>query len=79
MLCSSGGTLQSAIYVRIESYSIMSFLIYERMLALNYHIRNAKLGEDVVENMLSNPLAIAALGRWNCHNRRYYSVVIGNG
>jgi hypothetical protein len=23
-----------------------------------------------VENMLSNQLAIAALGRWNCHNRR---------
>jgi hypothetical protein len=34
---------------------------------------------EVVENMLSNPLAIAALGRWNCHNRRYHSVVIGNG
>jgi hypothetical protein len=32
-----------------------------------------------VENMLSNPLAIAALGRWNCHNRRYHSVVIGDG
>jgi hypothetical protein len=32
-----------------------------------------------VENMLSSPLAIAALGRWNCHNRRYHSVVIGNG
>jgi hypothetical protein len=31
-----------------------------------------------VENMLSNPLAIAALGRWNCHNRRYHSVVIGD-